>query len=177
MLLDAQTVQWVAIGGAAAGALGLATAAGVGLRLRRVRRAYAGVAEAAEAGTLLHQLAAQSDELAGLRQQVSVLAGDVGAARSDLADAVRHVAVVRYDAFSDMGGRLSFSTALLDDAGDGLVLTSINGRTETRSYAKGVKAGDSDAQLSPEESQAISFALRGTAVRAGRGRERAAPTT
>ena len=40
-----------------------------------------------------------------------------------------------------MGGRLSFSAAMLDDAGDGLVLTSINGRSETRTYAKGVKHG------------------------------------
>ena len=61
--------------------------------------------------------------------------------QADLADAIRHVAVVRYDAFGDMGGRLSFSVAMLDDSGDGLVLTSINGRTETRTYAKGVKAG------------------------------------
>ena len=63
-------------------------------------------------------------------------------------------------AFEDMGGRLSFSAALLDDSGDGLVLTSINGRSETRTYAKGVKAGASDHSLSPEEQQAISYATR-----------------
>jgi len=60
-----------------------------------------------------------------------------------------------------MGGRLSFSAAMLDDGGDGLVLTSIHGRSETRSYIKGVKSGQSEASLSPEELQAISFALRG----------------
>ena len=49
---------------------------------------------------------------------------------------MRHVAVVRYDAFADMGGRLSFSAALYDDSGDGFVLSSINGRSETRTYAK-----------------------------------------
>ena len=61
-----------------------------------------------------------------------------------------------------MGGRLSFAVALLDDAGDGLVVTSINGRSETRTYAKGVKAGVSDQSLSPEEEQVIGFALRGS---------------
>ena len=50
---------------------------------------------------------------------------------------------------------------LLDDAGDGLVVTSINGRSETRTYAKGVKAGASDQSLSPEEEQVIGYALRG----------------
>ena len=84
--------------------------------------------------------------------------------RTELADALRHVSVVRYDAFGDMGGRLSFSAALLDDGGDGLVLTAIHGRTETRSYIKGVKAGQSDASLSPEEQQAITFAMRGASA-------------
>lgn len=79
--------------------------------------------------------------------------------RSDAATALRHVAVVRYDAFGDMGGQLSFTAALLDDSGDGLVITSINGRTEARSYAKGVTAGASELLLSPEETQAIKAAL------------------
>jgi hypothetical protein len=69
-----------------------------------------------------------------------------------------------------MGGRLSFSAALLDDAGDGLILTSINGRSETRTYAKGVKAGDSDHSLSPEEQQAIGYANR-TSVQPREGGE------
>ena len=46
------------------------------------------------------------------------------------------LAVVRYDALSEMSGQLSFSVALLNALGDGVVLSSINGRTETRTYAK-----------------------------------------
>ena len=60
-----------------------------------------------------------------------------------------------------MGGRLSFSAAMLDDGGDGLVLTSIHGRTESRTYIKGVKSGATEASLSPEEQQAVTFAMRG----------------
>ena len=77
--------------------------------------------------------------------------------------AMRHVAVVRYDAFADMGGHLSFSAALFDEQGDGLVISSINGRSETRTYAKGVKGGVSDQTLSPEEEQVIGHAMRGSA--------------
>ncbi len=72
--------------------------------------------------------------------------------------AMRHVAVVRYDAFGDMGGMLSFSAALCDDNGDGLVISSINGRSETRTYAKSLVGGQSDHSLSPEEKQAIADA-------------------
>ena len=60
-----------------------------------------------------------------------------------------------------MVGRLSCSAAILDDGAGGLVLTSIDGRALARSYLKGVKSGTSEATLSPEEQQAVSFALRG----------------
>jgi hypothetical protein len=70
------------------------------------------------------------------------------------------VAVVRYAACGDMGGRLSFSAALLDDQGDGLVLSSINGRSETRTYAKSLVGGESEHTLSPEEQDAIAAARK-----------------
>ena len=84
------------------------------------------------------------------------------------ARALTRVAVVRYDAVGDLAGALSFSAALLDEAGDGLVLSSINGRSQTRTYAKRVTAGVSDAPLSPEEQEAIeeAFAPRAVAGRA-----------
>jgi hypothetical protein len=68
------------------------------------------------------------------------------------------MAVVRYDAFGDMGGHLSWSMALLDDGGDGVVLTSIHGRSDSRTYAKNISAWNANQQLSPEEEEAIGFA-------------------
>lgn len=73
--------------------------------------------------------------------------------------AVRHVGLVRYDAFEDVGGRLSFSCALLDDHGDGVVVTSINGRQDTRVYAKPIQGGKSGYNLSVEEEEAIRQSL------------------
>jgi hypothetical protein len=105
---------------------------------------------------------------ADLRRRVAALeahrpAGeaDLAALRADLGQALRHVAVVRYDAFGDMGGRLSFSAAVVDDRGDGLVISSIHARGESRTYAKGVVGGESDATLSPEEQQALAAARTG----------------
>ncbi|MEX0832934.1 MAG: DUF4446 family protein [Actinomycetota bacterium] len=73
--------------------------------------------------------------------------------------AVQHIGMVRYDAFEDVGGRLSFSCALLDDRGDGVVITSINGRQDTRVYAKPIGGGKSSHNLSQEEFSAIQQAL------------------
>ena len=81
--------------------------------------------------------------------------------RADAATALRHVAVVRYDAFGDMGGHLSWSLALLDDEGDGMVVTAIHGRADTRTYAKNVAGWTGAQQLSPEESEAVALARRG----------------
>jgi hypothetical protein len=75
--------------------------------------------------------------------------------------AVRRVGVVRYDAFEDVGGRLSFSCAMLDERGNGVVMTSINGRQDTRVYAKPIVDGGSRYNLSIEEEEAIRQALAG----------------
>jgi hypothetical protein len=90
-------------------------------------------------------------DVLGLRREVAALA-------AESRQTFRHLAVVRYDAFGDMGGHLSWSLALLDDAGDGVVLTSIHGRSDARAYAKSVTGWTSDTQLSPEEEQAIASA-------------------
>jgi hypothetical protein len=86
------------------------------------------------------------------------LRGEVQAMRVEATDALRHLAVVRYDAFGDMGGHLSWSMALLDDGGNGVVLTSIHGRSEARTYAKNISQWSCEQALSPEEEEAVKFA-------------------
>ena len=95
---------------------------------------------------------------ASVPADVEGLRGEVQALRMEASDALRHLAVVRYDAFGDMGGHLSWSLALLDDSGDGVVLTSIHGRSEARTYAKNISAWSCDQAMSPEEEEAVKFA-------------------
>jgi hypothetical protein len=87
-------------------------------------------------------------DVLGLRQEVAAL-------RAEGRQSLKHLAIVRYDAFGDMGGHLSWSLALADDAGDGVLLTSIHGRNDARSYAKTISGWRCDVQLSPEEEQAL----------------------
>ena len=91
------------------------------------------------------------EDVHGLRQEVAAL-------RAEARGSLRHVAVVRYDAFGDMGGHLSWSLALLDDGGNGVVLTSIHGRSDARSYAKNIAGWSAEQPLSPEEDEAIANA-------------------
>jgi hypothetical protein len=69
--------------------------------------------------------------------------------------AISHIGLLRFDAFDDTGGAQSFALALLDDDGDGIVLTSLHSRQTTRVYVKGIRRGVADTPLSAEEAQAM----------------------
>lgn len=111
--------------------------------------------------TLRGILQGQSQQIQRLERAIRALHGTDKKQQTQIEGSVRNVALLRYDAFEDVGGRLSFSCALLDDQGSGVVLTSINGRQETRVYAKPVAQGTSSHNLSLEEEEAIRRALGG----------------
>ena len=69
--------------------------------------------------------------------------------------AISRIGLVRFDAFADAGGAQSFALALVDDDGDGIVLTSLHSRPTTRVYVKAIRRGVADAPLSGEEEQAL----------------------
>ena len=94
-----------------------------------------------------------------IEQAVRQLNGTDRKQQYQIEGSVRRVALLRYDAFEDVGGRLSFSCAMLDEHGTGVVITSINGRQETRVYAKPVTARTSTYNLSAEEEEAIRQAM------------------
>ena len=67
--------------------------------------------------------------------------------------------VVRFRAFEDMGGDLSYAVALLDANNDGVIFSSIFAREDSRSYIKPIKNGSSDYPLSDEEKDVLKEAM------------------
>ena len=130
----------------------------VGLRVRRLgtdqRRAFEGVEV-----DVLAALARHTRRLDGADAALDELRSFAEATRTDLGRALTRLGLVRYDAFGDMGGRMSFSAALIDDHGNGFVLTSVHARSESRSYIKQLRGGMSEVNLSPEESAAVADAV------------------
>ncbi|NNG38225.1 DUF4446 family protein [Flexivirga sp. ID2601S] len=152
------TTTTVAVPALILAVLALAGAAAAWLRLRAVQRQFRvlwGEGPQRDAAATMRMHIGRID---ALDDRVTRLDGRVDGIGEHVAAGLRHVAVVRYDAFGDMGGRLSFSAAIVDDAGDGLVLSSIHARGESRTYAKGVVAGRSEITLTPEEQQALASA-------------------
>ncbi len=68
------------------------------------------------------------------------------------------VGLVKYDAFHEMGGKLSFSLALLNEVNDGFVLNAVHSREGCYTYVKDIIAGNSVILLSPEEKEALEIA-------------------
>lgn len=120
--------------------------------------------------TRLEALAGTVSELGGRVEGVRAAAEQAAAAAESAAvaaqapahdpTALRHVALVRYDAFADVGGRLSYSVALLDDTRSGLVLTTLAGKSDVRTYVRTISAGAAEGTLTAEEQQAIEAAGR-----------------
>ena len=67
--------------------------------------------------------------------------------------------LVKYDAFKEMGGKLSFCLVLLDENNNGFLMNSVHSSDGCYSYTKRIKNGQSDLELSPEESVAIKKAM------------------
>jgi hypothetical protein len=79
---------------------------------------------------------------------------------------VRHVGLVRFSPFHDTGGDQSFALALLDGKGDGVVVTGLHSRHDSRLYAKPVARGASTYSLTPEEREAMQRAVHGDRIEA-----------
>lgn len=144
MELSPAATSVVALASLATALLALLVAASLGRRLRGMRRAAASRAR--------------------LPVTDPDAAGDLALLHEAVLRSIQNVGLVRFDAFEDMGGKLSFAAALLDAHGSGVVLSSINGRAETRIYAKPVERGQSKITLSDEEIEAIRRALGGVRV-------------
>ena len=99
--------------------------------------------------------AAAQDAVAAPKPEATVKLPDVQGPLS-------RVAIVRFDAFADISGKLSSAAALLDEHGNGLVITTMNGRENSRNYLKHVKQGVGVAALSPEEHEAVAKAMGST---------------
>lgn len=163
-----QTIAIAAAGGLALISLLVALMSLV--RLRKVRTRYRSLRGAGAEGDLMETMHRWQQRLDGVDERIEGLSSTQQLQSEAARGALQRFGMVRFDAFEEMGGRLSFSVAFLDDHGNGVVITSINGRTETRTYAKGIERMTSEHNLSDEELEAISRAQSGK----GRADRRAA---
>jgi hypothetical protein len=157
------TVGVVALAAGGVALLALMLAATLALRVRRLRDAQRAVmGESGERDLVAHAAALQrgfEDLHAYIERTVERLEDRLQKGERRLDRAISRSAVIRYDAYGEMSGRQSSSMALLDDTGTGVVMSSILHREQARMYVKGVRDGQSELELSPEEDEAVRNAL------------------
>jgi hypothetical protein len=138
--------------------LALVVAAALAVRVSRLQRKLAVLPED---GGIFEALRRLDVDLAASEEAIAALRPVVQSLHERMPGAIRYAAVVAYDATGDLAGNLSRSIALLNERGDGLVLTLLTRRSESLFYTKMVRAGRGTEALSPEEQQAVSRALGG----------------
>ena len=157
----------VALGAAAVALVALLLALALAVRLRRLRAAQLAVLGPSGRDDLVAHARGLHEAFDALHDRVEEVAARLedrmGGAEARLDGAIAYRALVRYDAYGELSGRQSTSLALLDAAGDGVVLSCITHRDTARLYCKSVHGGRGEHELSPEEDEAIRLALSGEA--------------
>ncbi|MDP9273683.1 MAG: DUF4446 family protein [Chloroflexota bacterium] len=133
------------------------------VRLGRAARAYRTLVAGQEGGSLQGVLDGHIGRVHDVGDRLSQLNQLYERLELRSRGSLQHIGLVRFNPFEDTGSDQSFAIALLDERRDGIVLSSLHGRTNTRLFAKPVENGESRHALSDEESQAIRIAVQGTA--------------
>ncbi len=159
------TTGIVALAAAGAAAVALVLCLALAIRLRRVRGAQRVVLGQSGAEDLAAHAAGLQREFRALHDSTRETVDRVHARLDEderrIDGAIAYRALVRYDAYNEMSGQQSTSIALLDASQSGVVLSSILHRDQARMYAKQVRNGESELELSPEEADAVRIALAG----------------
>ncbi|MEK7621735.1 MAG: DUF4446 family protein [Patescibacteria group bacterium] len=120
---------------------------------RRITRLFQG-----RGGENFEELAISfGQELTALNQSRQEIERFLGAADQRLQKAVSQIRTLRYNPFPDQGGNQSFSTAWLDERGDGVIITGLHARDTMRVYAKPVRARGSEFELTTEEAACLAI--------------------
>lgn len=107
-------------------------------------------------------LGAMSGKIKQSESRLSETEQHITEVKAQLKTAYQKLGIVRFDALADEGGKLSFTLALLDENNSGVIITSIHGRQQSRSYTKVIKNQHSEAELSEEETLALKQAMSKT---------------
>lgn len=134
----------------------------INLKLSKMNRRYQKLMQGVEGANLERLLHAHIEEVREVVGQVKTLSNQCKEINIMCNNSLQNVGVVRFNAFDDTGSDLSFAIALLDGHRNGLVVSSLFGRSESRVYAKPIVNGQSTYLLTTEEKEAISKAVSST---------------
>lgn len=127
----------------------------INMKLAKLNKRYKKMMQGIQGENLELLLMGHIDEVRRAMTQVESLAGDFKRLDRMLRGCVQRVGIVRFNAFEDTGSDLSFAVAMLDAENNGVVISSLFGRNDSRTYAKPIVGGESSYFLTTEEKLAL----------------------
>lgn len=131
-----------------------------GAQLRKIRTRWNQLLTGASGSNIEGLLKEHLDHSNETRANIAELSRRIGTLEMKMQSAKRYTGMVKFDAFPDVGGQLSFAFALYDEQGNGMVLTSLVGRSDCRVYCKDIKGGKAERELTKEEQDALQMAAK-----------------
>ncbi len=134
----------------------------------KVNRRWKALLADSDVETLGSMLQAHMEERRQLQADLQDAETRIRRLEDQMKSAKRFLGFRRYDAFPELAGSQSFSLALYDEEGDGVIITSQVGRESIRVFAKSLQDGESDRDLTAEEEAALQAGVRPSGDRRGR---------
>lgn len=154
------TVAIILLGSALLAVVSLFLSTVSAVRTSRLNRRYVKLVNGEDGSDIEHVLLKNHQQVNAFLVQVKALREQVDDHETRLRRKAEKPSILRYNAFGEPGNDLSFSLSLVDETGEGAVISSIFGREESRVYAKPVTAGNSSYTLTEEEKRVIQDSAR-----------------
>ncbi len=128
-------------------------------KLKKLRRRVDSLTRGKDAETMEDSILNFFDRIESLEDAEKKMHRDIRDIKENLKITYQKSALVKYDAFREMSGALSYSLALLDKENNGVLITSMYSREGCYTYAKDIFNGESKINLSDEEAEALKQAV------------------
>ena len=125
------------------------------VKITSLTKKYNAFMKGSDGHTLESTILTRFKEIDILKEESKYTSEKLNIACETLITAYQKIGIVKYDAFKEMGGKLSFSLCLLDDENNGFILTSMHTREGCYTYVKEIIKGESFVVLATEERKAL----------------------
>ncbi|WP_196598108.1 DUF4446 family protein [Pectinatus frisingensis] len=129
------------------------------VRINNMKKTYKQMMTGSNSVDLEKMLMEHIDKVEKVMEENAEIETDNRHIHNVLKTVIQKVGIVRFSAFKDVGGDLSYAVALLDETNTGIILSSIFSRSSSNTYLKPIDRGNSTYKLSDEEQEALNKAM------------------
>ena len=130
------------------------------IQMHKLKKKYKMFMDGKNAKTLEESILSRMDQIDHLISSTQKNESDIQKIYKNMKTTFQKVGLVKYDAFNEMGGKLSFSLALLNEINDGFIVNAMHSREGCYTYIKEIIDGNSIIALADEEQEALDMAMK-----------------